>query len=441
MFKVIYSILMYFQSLETFIIIFSIIFLFKNKKRKTFIIGVILLFAISFVLNHETVFLFPWKEFNALYTSPYFKIDGIINFGPIIVFILITLSFTIVYDLRFIDILFATTTSYIIQHFYYNLTKIIVLITHAERFTWPELLIYTGTFILCIIVYCFVLMKIIHKDMMILKSNFKTMISIIGIITINIISSWTKSTGMKNLAAYVYALVLTILLIIMQFFSYSLSRTEYEKELTERALDASRREFAFAKNNYETISRKAHDLKYILKKQNLTEQSLFDLQESLKEFETITNTGNDIINIVLSEKRLICLQNSIDFSFVVDYELLSFIDETDLFLLLNNALDNAIEAEKKESKNERYIYLKIAKANRNVIINIENYCSKKVIFDKNIPVTSKKDKTYHGIGSLSMKYTVEKYKGDITFSLNDNVFSCFMIFLLPNDIIHKQDKV
>ena len=49
-----------------------------------------------------------------------------------------------------------------------------------------------------------------------------------------------------------------------------------------------------------------------------------------------------------------------------------------------------------------------------------------------VPQTSKDDIRYHGFGTRSMKYIVEKYGGNIVFSEKDGVFGVYIIFPLSD---------
>ena len=53
---------------------------------------------------------------------------------------------------------------------------------------------------------------------------------------------------------------------------------------------------------------------------------------------------------------------------------LEFMKELDLASLFGNSLDNAIEQERKEAMEKRYIFLKVQRNGMFVSIRIENYC-------------------------------------------------------------------
>lgn len=56
------------------------------------------------------------------------------------------------------------------------------------------------------------------------------------------------------------------------------------------------------------------------------------------------NTGNMILDSILREKKLICIEKGIDFYVDMDFSKSSFIEMIDIFTIFSNLIDNAIEA-------------------------------------------------------------------------------------------------
>lgn len=55
-------------------------------------------------------------------------------------------------------------------------------------------------------------------------------------------------------------------------------------------------------------------------------------------------------------------------------------------------------------------------------ITVENYCAQPSVFSDGLPVTSKKDRNYHGFGMKSMRYIAEKYGGSLIVSQENEKF-------------------
>ena len=99
--------------------------------------------------------------------------------------------------------------------------------------------------------------------------------------------------------------------------------------------------------------------------------------------------------------------------------------------MFGNAIDNAIEATLPiKNKEKRTISLNVRKIKNFVTINIENYFEGNIVFDeKNLPITTKSDKNFHGFGLKSIRYIVEKYKGNIEINTTKETFR--LSILLP----------
>lgn len=209
---------------------------------------------------------------------------------------------------------------------------------------------------------------------------------------------------------------------------------QYDRYLREELFSINRmfelqyKQYQAYRENSELISRKVHDLKHQLyiirqeadkKKQN---QYLDEMTIAIQDFETKIETGNPVLDTILTQKNHYCLQNQINFTCIVQGELLNFMDVMDISALFGNAMDNAIEAvEKIPQVEKRLITLKVSSRNNFVMIRLDNYDTSNIdLSTDQLPSTSKADKDYHGIGLKSMEYIAHKYNGDLTLTKEEN---------------------
>lgn len=97
------------------------------------------------------------------------------------------------------------------------------------------------------------------------------------------------------------------------------------------------------------------------------------------------------------------------------------LSESDLCVLLSNALENALHAcqRLKEKGLPGTIEVLAYEENKKIFMQFINSCDTEIIFDHGIPVT---DNPGHGIGVHSICAIVERYKGIYAFSVKDNKF-------------------
>lgn len=222
---------------------------------------------------------------------------------------------------------------------------------------------------------------------------------------------------------YIFFIIMEImcgLLILLMIFSFILQvRDQIKKLASEHMLNESKKQYDKLLENINTINIKAHDLKHFAAVGSKQSKDLYELASN---YDSFIHTGNMSLDVVLTEKSLQCNVNGISFSCVVDGKLLNFMDREDIISLFSNALDNAIEYEKKIDKDDAFIDIKVIDIDEFISIHIEN-CFKGTL--KNVdglPKTSKGDELFHGFGMKSMRSVAEKYSGNMSYKVEDDMF-------------------
>ncbi len=216
------------------------------------------------------------------------------------------------------------------------------------------------------------------------------------------------------------------------------SHTRLELGAMQNLFSRQYEQYIMSKENIELINRKYHDLKHqiaaVRAEENpvLRDQYLDDIETGIRLYETQNQTGNKVLDILLTGKSMLCVQNGINFTCVADGTLLDFMDVMDLCSVVGNALDNAIESVMKISDPEkRLIKMAVYRKDSFVMMRIENYTEGQIRFENGLPVSTKENKAYHGYGIKSIKAAAEKYGGSIKLSAAGNWFSLGM--LIPAD--------
>ena len=144
------------------------------------------------------------------------------------------------------------------------------------------------------------------------------------------------------------------------------------------------------------------------------------MEETVSKLDFTYQTGNPITDIIIHQKGLEAEKKQIQFKVDFAYPPNLLIDIYDIAVILNNALENAIEACPKTEGNKQIKLHSYVKGSL-FFIEIENDFSEDIIIEKEsgLPVSSKESGKLHGIGISNIQRCAKKYKGDIDIEISD----------------------
>lgn len=154
------------------------------------------------------------------------------------------------------------------------------------------------------------------------------------------------------------------------------------------------------------------------------EQYLYSMHRAADKLALQFSTGNPVTDVILNRKGQICAQEGI----ILDGDLLYpsglGIEAFDLGILLNNALDNAIEACRCVSaERNRTVRIRGYLRGRMFFLVVENTCEEQAIRMKNGELqTTKMNTSLHGFGMNNMRSCAEKYYGTIQYEVREGMF-------------------
>lgn len=215
-------------------------------------------------------------------------------------------------------------------------------------------------------------------------------------------------------------------------------RMRGENQAMNIVLQRQYEQYRMSIDNIELLRKEFHDLKHymiaIRQEQNpeKREEYLSQMEQAILLQEAFSNTGNQVLDIVLTTKNIYCTKNKITFTCLANGNLLSFMHVKDICSIFGNALDNAIECVSQfESTDKRLIRLSMFQKNEFLMIQFENYTENPLVLNKNsLPSTTKFDKQYHGYGLKSIQMATKKYGGSMTLHCKDNWFTLQLLFPL-----------
>jgi|GEM_PF-1503805 len=145
-------------------------------------------------------------------------------------------------------------------------------------------------------------------------------------------------------------------------------------------------------------------------------------------FDSSIQTGNDALDMLLTQKSLGLNANHIKTTAMLDGSALSFMDVEDVNVFFGNALDNAIEYLGKVDEEKRFVRISSTRNKSLLLVRIENYCEQDVAFAKDgRPISSSKSGSV-SYGTHSIRAVAEKYGGTATFAREGNLFVVTALF-------------
>ena len=156
------------------------------------------------------------------------------------------------------------------------------------------------------------------------------------------------------------------------------------------------------------------------------EQYIDRMDESMNVFELTVKTGNAVTDVIVNDKQKSAEKQGIQFVSEFFYPQTDGYNAYDIGIIINNLLQNAVEACEKVREGEKYIYLSGRQKKKFYLIHVKNSFEGEVTFDEetHLPLTTKEeDISLHGIGLSNVKREAEKYMGDVDIKVKKNEFS------------------
>lgn len=158
--------------------------------------------------------------------------------------------------------------------------------------------------------------------------------------------------------------------------------------------------------------------------QNALKKYLNSLQTSVEQLDMKYHTGNPVTDVILQRYVQLTKKNGIDFQVDFLFPTNMNIDAFDLSIIINNALDNALEACKRQKEGKKFIELSGYRRENVFFIIVKNSFDGILARDKTDGrlLTTKQDFKEHGLGLQNIEVCAEKYYGKVESTVRDKEF-------------------
>ena len=152
------------------------------------------------------------------------------------------------------------------------------------------------------------------------------------------------------------------------------------------------------------------------------------MDESMSDFELTLQTGNPVTDVIVNDTRRRSLDLGVRFQVDFHYPGPGAYDAFDMGIILQNLLQNALEACEKVNEGKRFIALSGKRKGRFFLIEVKNSFTGEVVFGQDgLPATTKEDVPMHGIGLSNVRREAEKYMGELEVKTNQHEFSATVL--------------
>ncbi|WP_322155910.1 ATP-binding protein [Paratractidigestivibacter sp.] len=373
------------------------------------------------------------------------------SFPTLAYFVLVLLVciplFRLPFELTLWDAAFCCTAGYIMQNIGHilwqaatNLMPALDMLANLPRVA----LLYIFYLLLFALGYVTVI-KNIHANRLEGEGDWRTGFVVAGVIAVNIgLSSIVESLqgqGALHVSQYL-ALVICMLMVSALTFllDYTIlfsNRMREDAAAARQLVQDQQRQYELSAETIEAINVRCHDIRHQVRQLSTQTDTQGELLEEISGLISVydagINTHNKALDVILTEKSLLCQGRSIQLACTADGKSLSHMAEQDIYSLFGNALDNAIEAvEKVRDPERRLIDVSTHSLGQMLCVQVRNYYDSEPQFvEDGSLATSKKDGGLHGYGTRSMRLVAERYDGSCSFEANDGLFCVSVLLPVP----------
>lgn len=234
---------------------------------------------------------------------------------------------------------------------------------------------------------------------------------------------WPMSVVGTTLIGQLYFLTL----LYLQTELFKKSDLQKEMETLNLLYERQRQQYQVARQNVQIINKRCHELKVQianlrkLSPEAVPQERIDEAERAARLYDANRNTGNEVLDVVLTEKSLLCESRGIQLNAVANGSCLGFFEAGDLYALFANALDHAVESAVQASRPEcRVIDLLVCVRQGFVVVNIisplrppEQQANRSAQYELKV-----------------IRRIVQKYKGTLTLEEQGEFFAEKIIFPL-----------
>lgn len=398
-------------------------------------LGCVIISSISAILVHMAS---AFINLNVIVASLFYAV----------VFAISTIVLAYTFQLDALEGLVIGTLGYCTQHFWNDICAVVLGPSNTTSLSSLEYyLLHTLILVIGYLITFLVVGRRFSVDEEVVRRRVPWIIgsalALFFVIVFTMIFADTQS-GVARTVCYVYDALATSLIMLALILGSRVDGLRSSLAKQEALWEQKRSQYELTRESVDLINIKCHDIRKRVSAMgevaSLSPESLQEIRESIRVYDSGIKTGNDAIDVMLTQKSLLCSQRGVEFDCMVDGSALSFIADDDLYFLFTNILDNAIEAVLglgDQSKRSIALTVKHVGADPEgnggfVALREDNYFDGNLLFSEGLPQTTKGDTSNHGFGMRSIRRCVEQYGGELNVRGDDGIFTLTATIPIPS---------
>ena len=234
--------------------------------------------------------------------------------------------------------------------------------------------------------------------------------------------------------------IMVVVILIMLYENIKAAQEEKTaNQLLSTQIDNLKRHIEQVENLYQGIRSMKHDMtNHILTLERLyagnnVEEALDygkELKSALSPMAEEIKSGNPVTDVILQELKNEAEKRDIHFQSEFYYPTGTNINAFDVSVILNNALQNAMENTEKSAA--PHISVLSYHRNNAYMIEVRNSFNGDLQWDeeRGLPLTSKEKTDGHGYGLSNIRMVARKYSGDIAIDVKDDEFRLSIMLMM-----------
>ncbi len=356
------------------------------------------------------------------------------------VFIASFLTVFLCYKGDFWSASFACVTGYCMQHISSQLVFLLIFFMNIQLSRTAQVFVSLSMLgIVCLVMHIAYFSKMKPNTPVHVNNRLQAVVSAIILCIAVYISLFGMAMAMPTgnnvlcMIILLFSVLSSFLAIMLEFSFVQLKQNETDLAILKHMVHMAKYQYQESKESIQLINIKLHDLRHQMR--NLSGQldptELKQIMKSLEIYDSELHTGNDALDVILMEKKLLCSEKDIRLTYMMDAAIVERMSYSDIYSLFGNAIENAMEAVSCLEEDKRCISISGTSRGGYGYITIENYFSGELRFENGLPQT-RKTPDYHGFGVKSIKSVVEHYGGELEITTQGDIFRLEIFFMEYN---------